>query len=54
MEDDVEQGRILLSFIWYEVARRVVEKAIQVYELTPEQAAAVNKVFLRPGDYTVA
>jgi len=51
--DPVAQGTILLSFVWYEVARRVVEKAIQVYELSPEQATAVKKVFLRPGDYTV-
>jgi hypothetical protein len=50
---DVDQGHILLSFLWLEVAKRVVEKAIQIYELTPEQGAALKKVFLRPGDYSV-
>ena len=50
---DVEQGRIILSILWYDVARRIIEKAIQVYELTPEQAQAIKKVFLRPGDYTI-
>ena len=49
----LRDGTVILSFLWFDVARRVVETAIRVYELTPEQAAAVKTVFLRPNDYTV-
>ena len=53
-QDRLKEGCMILSFMWMEVARRVVETAIRVYECDAEQAAALRKVFLRPGDYTVA
>ncbi len=49
----IRNGTMFLSFVWFEVARTVVETAIRVYDCTPEQAAALRTVFLRPNDYTV-
>jgi hypothetical protein len=46
-------GSALLSFVWYEVAKSVVKRAIEVYGLTEEQAAAIRTVFLRPNDFRV-
>lgn len=50
----LRDGSALLSYVWFHVAQQTVETAIRVYECTPEQAAALKKVFLRPGDYTVS
>lgn len=50
----MREGAALLSVVWFQVAMRTVETAIRVYECSPEQAAALRKVFLRPGDYTVS
>lgn len=46
-------GSALLSFVWFEVAKGVIERAIEVYDLTDEQAAAIRTVFLRPNDFRV-
>ena len=46
-------GAILLSFVWYEVAKNVVKRAIEIYGLDEEQAAALHTVFLRANDYRV-
>ncbi len=53
MDPTIREGSAVLSFVWFEVAKRVVETAIRVYDLTPEQIVAVKKVFLRAGDYVV-
>ncbi len=50
----MRNGAAFLSFVWFQVAQRTVETAIQVYGCTPEQAAALKKVFLRAGDYTMS
>ena len=50
---EMRDGRILLEQMWFDIGRRVVEKAIQIYGLNSEQAAAIKKVFLRPNDYVV-
>lgn len=49
----LRDGSALLGFVWFETARRVVETAGRVYSLSPEQIAALKKVFLRPNDYVV-
>jgi len=49
----LRDGSAILSFVWFQIAQRTVETAIKVYGCSPEQAAALKKVFLRPGDYTV-
>jgi hypothetical protein len=46
-------GSALLSFVWFEVAKGVVKRAIEVYGLTEEQAEAIRTVFLRPNDFRV-
>ena len=53
MEPDLREGSALLSFMWFEVAKKIVQKAIHIYECTPEQAEALKKVFLRSNDYRV-
>jgi hypothetical protein len=47
-------GTAILSFVWFEVAKGVVKRAIEIYELTPEQAEAIRTVFLRPNDFIVS
>jgi hypothetical protein len=50
----LREGTAVLSYVWFQIAQRIVETAIRVYECTPEQAVALRKVFLRPGDYVVS
>ncbi len=50
----LRDGSALLSVVWFQVAQRTVETAIQVYGCTQEQAVALRKVFLRPGDYRIS
>jgi len=47
-------GNSLLSFAWFQIAQKIVEKAVRIYELDEEQAAALKKVFLRVNDYGAA
>ncbi len=42
-----KEGADFLSVIWATIAEEVVETAIKVYELSPEQAAALRQAFLR-------
>ena len=37
--------------VWFSLAQKVVEKAIEVYNLDEEQAAALRKVYLKPNHY---
>ena len=53
MDDEFREGSAILSFMWFEVAKKIVQTAIHVYECSPEQAEALKKVFLRYNDYTV-
>ena len=46
-------GASLLSFAWFEIAKNVVKRAIEIYGLDEEQSAALRAVFLRPNDYRV-
>ena len=45
-EERLRLGTNFIELVWSEVARKTVEKAIQVYELNVEQAAALRKAFL--------
>jgi hypothetical protein len=49
----VRVGGAILGTIWYVVAKKIVDKAVELYHVTPEQAEALYSVFLRPGDYIV-
>ena len=37
--------------LWYSVAQKVVNKAIQVYDLDEGQAEALKKAYLKPNHY---
>ena len=39
-------GMNVIELVWSEMARKIVEKAIVVYGLTPQQGVALRKVFL--------
>jgi hypothetical protein len=49
----MREGTAFLGLLWFSIAERVVEEAIRIYELTPEQAVALRKSFLRANDYIV-
>lgn len=46
-------GGAVIGTAWFIIATRILEEAVALYEATPEQAAALKAVFLRPGDYVV-
>jgi len=46
-------GEGVLRLIWFDIAKKVVEKAILVYELDEDQANALRKMFLKPNHYGV-
>jgi hypothetical protein len=45
-EERLRLGLNFIELIWSEIARKIVEKAIEVYELDGEQGAALRKAFL--------
>jgi hypothetical protein len=51
--DRIELGTRFLSQLWYSTAEKVVAAAIEVYGLDIDQAAALKKVYLGAGFYTV-
>jgi O-acetyl-ADP-ribose deacetylase (regulator of RNase III) len=51
--NEIQFGAGCLGFIWEEVARKILEEAIRIYNCTPEQAAALKQVFLKRGTYQI-
>jgi hypothetical protein len=49
----IKDGERFLSVIWSVIAEQVVETAIQVYELSPDQATALRQAFLRGVTFAV-
>ena len=45
-EERLRLGTNFIELLWSEIARKVVEKAVEVYELSVEETAAVRKAFL--------
>jgi hypothetical protein len=41
----IDTGKKMLSMVWRRTAERVVEEAVRVYHLSPEQAAALRSAF---------
>ena len=55
MEDPrIQEGLTIVQSLWYGIAVKIVNLAIEVYGLDLEQARALRDVYLRPGDYTVS
>jgi hypothetical protein len=52
-EKRLRDGTAFLTYIWITVAEKVVEEAVRVYALTPDQAGALRQAFLRGGGYSV-
>jgi hypothetical protein len=52
-ETRCKEGADFLSVIWATVAEQVVETAVCVYELSPEQSAALRQAFLRGVTFAV-
>ena len=46
-----EIGLDYFRIVWYAIANKVVEKAIQVYNLNESQAIALKKAFLKSNHY---
>lgn len=51
--DRKEVGLEYIRIVWFSIAKKVVEKAVEVYGLDSEQAAALRKVYLKPNHYYV-
>jgi hypothetical protein len=45
-EERLRLGINVIELLWSEMARKIVEKAVHIYQLSPEQATALRKVFL--------
>lgn len=49
----VDEGVAIVESTWYLLAVKIVELAIQVYKIPPEQANALKDVFLKQNEYYV-
>ena len=48
-----EEGRYILHCLWLSYARKVIEKAIRVYDLDDKAALVLHEQFLKPGSYKI-
>ena len=54
MEDPrIQEGVDMIQSMWYGIGIQIVNLAIKVYNLTPQQAQALKDIYLKPNDYTV-
>lgn len=47
----IQDGLDIISLMWQETAFKIIELAIQVYNLNKEQADAIKDIYYRPNDY---
>lgn len=52
-DPEVEEGVEILEGVWFLLANRIVEMAIQVYGLDSNQASALREVYLKQNNYYV-
>lgn len=50
---EVEEGVSLIESTWYLLAVKIVDLAIHVYKVPPEEAKALKDVFLKQNEYFV-
>ena len=53
MDPYISEGLSMLEAIWYGLAIRIVNLAIEVYSLNDEQASALKDIYCRQHDYLV-
>jgi hypothetical protein len=53
MDPRISEGLSMLEGIWYGLAIRIINLAIEVYELDEEQASALKDIYCRQNDYIV-
>ncbi len=53
MDTRCEEGYYLLHCMWMELAKRVVEFAIDYYKLDDTEAEKLRKQFLKPDSYRI-
>ena len=54
MDDSrIAEGAEIVQSMWYGLAIQIVNMAIRIYNLNPEQAKALKDIYLRPNDYSV-
>jgi len=46
-EERMREGANFVALLWSEISKKIIEKSVQVYELTSEQAEALRKAFRR-------
>jgi hypothetical protein len=49
----LEIGSRFIETLWFSYASRIIDKAIQLYDLDEDRAKALREKFLKRGDYQV-
>ena len=52
-QTNLEAGTTFIETLWFSYASRIIDKAIQVYQLDDDQAIAIKEKFLKRGDFAV-
>lgn len=51
--NEIDYGAGCLGMIWENIAKKIIDEAIRVYNATPEQGEALKEVFLKRGTYRI-
>ncbi len=52
-EERIRVGELFLSCLFQHHIEHVINLAIKIYDVLPDQAAALRQVFLKGGDYRI-
>ena len=50
-DERIENGLRIIENIWYDLAIKIVKRAIEIYKLDDEQAKELREVYLKPNNY---
>jgi len=53
LQTPLDIGIRFIETLWYSFASRIVEKAIEVYNVEPERAELLKQKFLKRGEFQV-